>query len=56
MQVDRAEQMYQRALNSKEKAVGAEYMLTLNTVNNLRNFHMNRGKLAEAEQMHRQAL
>ena len=46
-----AEQMYQRALQGREKALGAEHMSTLDTVNNLGILYRNQGKLAEAEQM-----
>jgi Tfp pilus assembly protein PilF len=48
--------MYQRALQSKEKAWGPEHTSTLNTVNNLANLYADQGKLVEAEQMYQQAL
>jgi tetratricopeptide (TPR) repeat protein len=51
-----AEQMYQRALLGTEKALGAEHISTLDTVNNLGNLYRDQGKLAEAEQMYRRAL
>ncbi|KAG9233416.1 P-loop containing nucleoside triphosphate hydrolase protein [Amylocarpus encephaloides] len=51
-----AEQMYQRALQGKEKAWGPEHMSTLETVNNLGNLYLNQGKLVEAEQMYQRAL
>src|SRR3954451_8757016 len=51
-----AEQMYQRALQGKEKALGAEHTSTLSTVNNLGNLYRNQGKLGEAEQMYQRAL
>jgi tetratricopeptide (TPR) repeat protein len=51
-----AEQMYQRALQGREKALGAEHTSTLDAVNNLGNLYRNQGKLAEAEQMYQRAL
>ncbi|KAF4635064.1 hypothetical protein G7Y89_g3023 [Cudoniella acicularis] len=51
-----AEQMYQRALQGKEKAWGPEHTSTLSTVNNLANLYADQGKLAEAEQMYQRAL
>ena len=51
-----AEQMYQRALQGTEKALGAEHMSTLSTVNNLGILYRDQGKLAEAEQMYQRAL
>jgi hypothetical protein len=51
-----AEQMYEQALRGKEKALGVKHMLTLWTVNNLRNLYKNQGKLALAKQMYKQAL
>jgi tetratricopeptide (TPR) repeat protein len=51
-----AEQIYERALQGKEKALGAEHTSTLDTVNNLGNLYKNQGKLAEAEQMYERAL
>jgi tetratricopeptide (TPR) repeat protein len=51
-----AEQMYQRALQGTEKALGAEHTSTLDTVNNLGILYKNQGKLAEAEQMFQRAL
>jgi tetratricopeptide (TPR) repeat protein len=51
-----AEQMYQRALQGKEKALGAEHASTLDTVNNLGILYENQGKLAKAEQMYQRAL
>jgi hypothetical protein len=38
-----------RALQGKEKALGAEHTSTLDTVNNLGNLYNNQGKMAEAE-------
>ncbi|MCJ1405466.1 hypothetical protein MMC11_008694 [Xylographa trunciseda] len=51
-----AEQMYERALQGYEKALGAEHISTLRTVNNLGTLYRNQGKLAEAEQMYERAL
>ena len=51
-----AEQMYQQALQGKEKALGAEHTSTLETVNNLGVLYRNQGKLAEAEKMCKWAL
>jgi tetratricopeptide (TPR) repeat protein len=51
-----AEEMYQRALKGKEKALGAEHTSTLNTVNNLGLLYMDQGRLAEAEEMYQRAL
>ena len=47
-----AEQMYQRALQGKEKALGPDHTSTLDTVNNLGNLYHREGKLGEAEQMY----
>ena len=52
----KAEQMYRRALQGKEKAWGAEHTSTLDTVNNLGLLYADQGKLVEAEQMYRRAL
>ena len=54
--LDEADQMYERALQGKEKAFGAEHTSTLDTINNLGILYANRGKLAEAEQMYERAL
>jgi len=51
-----AEQMYQRALQGKEKAWGLEHMSTLSTVENLGLLYADQGKLVEAEQMYQRAL
>jgi len=48
--------MYVRALAGKEKALGADHMSTLSTVNSLGNLYSDQGKLAEAEQMYVRAL
>jgi hypothetical protein len=52
----RAAQMYQRALQGKEKAWGLEHTSTLSTVNNLGVLYANLGRLDEAEKMYQQAL
>ncbi|KAI9784312.1 MAG: hypothetical protein M1839_002373 [Geoglossum umbratile] len=51
-----AEQMYERALQGYEKALGAEHTSTLDTVNNLGALYIDQGKLALAEQMYERAL
>ncbi|PQE06061.1 hypothetical protein CJF30_00005019 [Rutstroemia sp. NJR-2017a BBW] len=51
-----AEQMYQRALQGKEKVLGPEHMWTLDTVNNLGIIYAEQGKLVEAEHMFQRAL
>jgi tetratricopeptide (TPR) repeat protein len=51
-----AEQMYQRALQGYEKALGAEHTSTLMAINNLGILYQSQGKLAEAEQMYQRAL
>jgi tetratricopeptide (TPR) repeat protein len=48
--------MYEQALRSREKALGAEYISTLDTVNNLGILYQDQGKLALAEQMCERAL
>jgi tetratricopeptide (TPR) repeat protein len=50
--LDKAEQMYQRALQGYEKAWGPEHTSTLATVNNLGNLYKSQGKLDKAEQMY----
>jgi Tfp pilus assembly protein PilF len=51
-----AEEMYQRAVVGKEKALGRDHTSTLNTVHNLGNLYSDQGKLQEAEEMYRRAL
>jgi tetratricopeptide (TPR) repeat protein len=51
-----AEQMYKRALQGNEAALGAEHISTLKTVYNLGILYYNQGKLAKAEQMFERAL
>jgi tetratricopeptide (TPR) repeat protein len=51
-----AEEMYQRALHGKEKALGTEHTSTLQTVNNLGVLYSDQGKLAKAEEMYQRAL
>lgn len=43
-------------LTSREKELGADYISTLDAVNNLGVIYCQRGKLDEAEQMHKRAL
>jgi tetratricopeptide (TPR) repeat protein len=51
-----AEEMYQRALAGKEKALGPDHISTLDTVNNLGVLYKNQRKLKEAEGMYQRAL
>jgi tetratricopeptide (TPR) repeat protein len=51
-----AQQMYERALQGYEKALGAEHTSTLLAVNNLGSLYKDQGKLALAEQMYERAL
>ena len=48
--------MYQRALDGYEKTGGAEYISTLDTVNNLGLLYSDQGKMTEAEEMYMRAL
>ncbi|PVH90016.1 hypothetical protein DL98DRAFT_380525, partial [Cadophora sp. DSE1049] len=52
----KAEQILQRALQGKEKALGPNYTSTLDTVNNLGNLYIYQGRLVEAEQIYQRAL
>ncbi|KAH7135522.1 pfs domain-containing protein [Dendryphion nanum] len=54
--LDKAEEMYQRALQGKEKAWGLEHTSTLNTVNNLGSLYVDLGRMDEAEKMYQRAL
>jgi tetratricopeptide (TPR) repeat protein len=54
--LDRAEQIYKRALAGTEKALGPNHTSTLDTVNNLGNLYCDQGKLDEAERMYQRAL
>src|SRR5437667_8186585 len=51
-----AEQMHRQALELRERALGIEHPLTLESINNLGVVLRKQGKYEEAEQMHRQAL
>ncbi|KAK7937620.1 uncharacterized protein PG986_014488 [Apiospora aurea] len=51
-----AETMYQRALQGKEKALGADHTSTLDTVNNLGSLYASQNRLSEAEAMYQRAL
>ncbi|OWT42553.1 tetratricopeptide repeat domain protein [Pochonia chlamydosporia 170] len=51
-----AEEMYLRALQGYEKALGRDHTSTLDTVNNLGVLYADQGKLQEAEEMHLRAL
>lgn len=52
----KAEKMYQRALEGKEKAWGPDHISTLDTVSSLGNIYSSQGKLADAEKLHQRAL
>ncbi|RDL36050.1 uncharacterized protein BP5553_06662 [Venustampulla echinocandica] len=52
----KAEQMYRRALQGKEKSLSPEHLSTLDTLNNLGLVYVDQGRLAEAEQMYQRAL
>ena len=52
----KAEEMYRRALDGKEKAWGPEHTSTLDTVNNLGLLYADQGKHVEAEKMYQRAL
>ena len=54
--LDKAEQMYIRALVGRETELGVDHTSTLDTVNNLGAIYCQRGKLDEAEQMYIRAL
>ncbi|KAN0084763.1 HET domain containing protein [Elaphomyces granulatus] len=58
--LDEAEKMYQRALQGYvqgyEEAWGPDYILTMDTVNNLGNLYAVQDKLDEAEKMYQRAL
>jgi hypothetical protein len=43
--------MYIQALRGKEEALGPDYTLTLDTVQNLGTLYKDQGRLAEAEKM-----
>jgi tetratricopeptide (TPR) repeat protein len=51
-----AEEMYQRALQGKEKALGPEHTSTLETVNHFGSLYRVQDKLAEAEEIYQRAL
>ncbi|KAF5521126.1 Kinesin light chain [Colletotrichum aenigma] len=51
-----AEDMYLRALQGYEKALGPEHTSALDTVNNLGNLYADQGRLKEAEGMYERAL
>ncbi|CAM1508710.1 Fc.00g055580.m01.CDS01 [Cosmosporella sp. VM-42] len=54
--LDKAEAMYERALQGKEKAWGPEHTSTLDTVNNLGLLYKSQGRLDKAEAMYERAL
>ncbi|KAH6974923.1 hypothetical protein EDB80DRAFT_881846 [Ilyonectria destructans] len=51
-----AEEMYERALDGYEKALGPHHTSTLITVNNLGNLYSDQSKFEEAEEMYERAL
>lgn len=55
-QLDKAEEMYQRALTGYEKAWGSEHTSTLDTVYNLSLLYESLGRLDEAEKMYQRVL
>jgi tetratricopeptide (TPR) repeat protein len=54
--LDKAEEMYERALQGREEALGRDHTSTLNTVNNLGILYADQGKLDKAEEMYERAL
>jgi tetratricopeptide (TPR) repeat protein len=54
--LDKAEEMYQRALQGREKVLGRDHTSMLDTVHNLGNLYADQGRLGEAEQMYERAL
>ncbi|CAF3468047.1 unnamed protein product [Fusarium graminearum] len=54
--LDKAEVMYERALQGYEKAWGPEHTSTLDTVNNLGILYKSQGRLDKAEEMYERAL
>ncbi|GFF61344.1 putative Pfs, NB-ARC and TPR domain protein (JCVI) [Aspergillus udagawae] len=54
--LEKAEEMYQRALAGYEKALGPEHTSTLDTVNNIGSLYQIQGKLKEAEEMYQRVL
>lgn len=53
--LEKAEQMYERALTGKEKALGPDHTSTLTTVHSLGQLYRKQGKLDVAEQMFKRA-
>lgn len=51
-----AEEMYNQALEEKEKTIGCDHSSTLDTVGNIGLLHHDQGKLREAEEMYSRAL
>jgi tetratricopeptide (TPR) repeat protein len=54
--LDEAEEMYERALQGREKALGPDHTSTLQTVNNLGLLYADQGRLDEAGEMYKRAL
>jgi tetratricopeptide (TPR) repeat protein len=54
--VDKTEEMYQRALEGIESALGRDHTATLHTINNLGLLYQKLGKLYNAKEMYKPAL
>ena len=54
--VNKAEKMYQRALQGKKEVLGLDHASTLDTVNNLGYLFADQGKPDEAEKMYQGVL
>ncbi|KAI9039190.1 uncharacterized protein KD926_009824 [Aspergillus affinis] len=54
--LDKAEEMYQRALAGSREALGPDHMSTLETVYNLGLLYSDQGKLEKADEMYQRAL
>ncbi|KAF4966735.1 hypothetical protein FSARC_5600 [Fusarium sarcochroum] len=55
-QVDKADVMYERALQGYENALGPDHETTLGAINDLGNLYIRESRLDEAEAMHKRAL
>nr|POF13599.1 nephrocystin-3 [Quercus suber] len=54
--LDQAEQMYDRALRGKERALGPDHISTLQTISSLGLLYVDQGQLDQAERMYERAL
>ncbi len=54
--INKAEKIYDRALQGYEKIWGSEYISTLDTVNNLGLLYADQGKMDKAERIYDRAL